>query len=592
MASRLSEESLRAAYDAGHQSFTLAPFGSEELLYQAPASLNSLLELENAKARIQAIKPQTLYAAILNQGPEDSLDVLKLISRSQFVKIYDYDVWNYDRLAPAKAFRWLELYKNLGRKELIKRFRQLDEEYQIALLGPLVRTYDLEAYEEMSDVEQDRMNALPCNEMFYEIKSDDKQTIEIIEEVVAAALQEDIQYCYSLLAHAGYMPPNEEEAKIAQFRRARLEEDGFVTYEESLAMFRPVDVVSIRKESGLTENIDALVTHDNPENKPFLGLVLAKGDWTDDERSELTQGFAFLSNSLCSASRVEPDDQSGLKLIMHQVHAISSLGLEYLAGGDIQVGKGLLLRTHIQILFRTGITIIGRLQEAMVERLQAAELPDTENLGSLLRMDKRGEILRKCDVSLLPILGHLNTEIIKGLFNRYPVSPKQIPTGDAEGGRIIFSPIDTLANLQRFGDILDGLAGLLHLYRLAEGDGDIDQSLHTAFANVLLGNAFTARRLSREEVDQVVGLDNQVVQTMTSDFMGDLESNLTNSLKDAADQTWSVTRNANMAAGNPVQSVMSQFSDTLMRFHLQRELESRKAVSQFASLLLVNERDS
>lgn len=590
MASRLSEESLRAAYDAGHQSFTLKAADATDLLSGPPVDLEAILDSEKAKGKIQALRPQPLYQALMVRGLEDSLDVLQSISRSQLVKLFDYDVWMYDHLVPAKAFKWLSMFKELGREELAKRFRQLDEEYQLALLGPYIVLFDLEAYEELPEAHQDRVNGLPCNELYYEIKSEDPAVIEMVEELVAAGLEADIQHTYSLLAHAAYMPPNEEEAKINQFRKARLEEDGFITYEESLSIFRPVDMDQIKKESSLPEHTNALSVRPEQHGESFLAAVLSKAveEWDTEEYEDLTRGFAFLSNSLCAASRVEPDDTSGLKIVLQQVNALAGLGLEYLSGHDGTLALSLLQKTHPQILFRVGMTLVGRLQEQMVALIDSCKLPKSEYLYKMLRLDKRGEILRTLDLHYMQSLGFVRTEIVKGLFNRYPVCPKGAAESKEGAGRILFSPIDSMSTLLSFANTLDGIGALIHFNNLSGGKGELDKNLFTAFARVLIGDTFEAKALTTDEMTKLLAMDSDAVQSVSADFFEQLEGDLRKSLMDTTGQRWSISRNGGVDFSDPVQNAMNTFTDLIMNFHMQRELAARDTAATMNEMILVD----
>ena len=247
MASRLSEDSLKAVYDTGHQNLAIQMSPSLDLLTGPSVDLEALLVAEDPTAAVQAVAPQALYQALVNKGPEDALEVLLHLSEEQLVRIFDYDCWNDGRLAPLKAFRWLTLFKEHGPEELAKRFRELDEEYQLALIGPFVKMYDEDEYEKLSQPEQDSLNRMPCGTLFYRVTSDDPRIEEFITGLFEAIMTGDINYAYAVLTHASFLPPNEQEELIARFRKARLEEDGFVAFEDSLAAFNRLDLDELKR---------------------------------------------------------------------------------------------------------------------------------------------------------------------------------------------------------------------------------------------------------------------------------------------------------------------------------------------------------
>ena len=127
MASRLSEESLKAMLDAGQQGLAITPSIGLELLRQPLIDFDQLLLSEDPEAAVQALPPQQLFNSLVQRGVEDCLEVLPLLSTEQVVRILDYDAWRGDRLEPLRMIRWLNLFKEVSDEQLYQRFRSLDE---------------------------------------------------------------------------------------------------------------------------------------------------------------------------------------------------------------------------------------------------------------------------------------------------------------------------------------------------------------------------------------------------------------------------------------------------------------------------------
>ena len=145
---------------------------------------------------------------------------------------------------------------------------------------------------------------------------------EGIEQLLSAGMENKMEYVLSLVCHASYMPPNESENLIAQFRRSRLEEDGFVSYEESLELIRSLslsDYAARWRDKGRVAQPESSDIARSDKNGFFLDEVLAcLGDVEEKER--LQQGFVYLANSLCALTQIESDDMSGFKkLLEHSV---------------------------------------------------------------------------------------------------------------------------------------------------------------------------------------------------------------------------------------------------------------------------------
>lgn len=580
MASRLSEESLKGVYDTGHQGLAIQNDRALDLLNGPAVDLDRLLLAEEPEIAIQAVPPQSLYHALMHKGLEDSLDVLEHVSAEQVARIFDYDCWSEDRLAPLKAVRWLNLFKEISPEQLYQRFKGLDEEYQLALLGPILEIFDEDEYEDLSQSEQDALHRMPCGTLFYKIKTSDTRIEEFVGNLLEATMGQDINYAYSLLAHAAYIPPNEQEAQMAQFRRARLEEDGFVTFEESLSIFRPLDLVDAkRKWQGLlrqgqpAETATLPVTVFKDQSDLFLLRVIELGTsrWNTETFEQVSRGFALLSNSLAAAAKVEPDDLQGLKRLLQQGQSMASLGLEYLADGDVGVGVEILAKETTQVLFRTGLALVLKVADATMAELERHNLPEADLMRRQLRADKRGVLLHTLEQSLLQVLGFERVELLKGLVNRFPVSPVKVASEGDGAQRMLFKPVGSLAALGRLATAVDGLAGTLYLASLAGAGAskeswrmDLDRQLLTGVARVLVGGQFQASPLTSAETKRLGALPREAIQALASDFFAGVEGTLREALAPGG-AGWSISRVAQIEVGDPVLPVMNEFASQVLR---------------------------
>jgi hypothetical protein len=435
---RLSEAELRKAYDTGVRHI------SRETPLRLPISLptsplRDLLALPNAKAKIQAIPPQQLFFSLKEEGVADCLEVLPLISQEQFTRICDYDVWPDDRLSLRQLFFWLQHCEMAKHGDNFRRFKKLEEEYQLAALIPCIRIFDEDEYEKLSDAEQDQLHALPGNAFYYAIECEDPEVYEGIQSLIASGLELDIPYLIALLTHAAYMPPLESELLLSQFRRARLEEDGFVTEEESQALFQSLSVEAVAKKWQVLpteETIEALTL---PENTWFLEEVLriGKEKWTPEVYASVMQSFLYLSNATLVACQVPLEDRKALEQVFGHVQGWVNLGLEFLSQGQRDQGARILAAETPRTLFRLGFSILRTLQESVIQQMK--KNPAFQPLCKYWTLQKYGLLLRELDLHQ-ESLGFLPTEFLKGLFNRFPMVAQ--PT--TKEGRIFFEPVCSL----------------------------------------------------------------------------------------------------------------------------------------------------
>ena len=498
MASRLSDETLLSAYDRGLASFDWqaanlpSPMDEER---GARALLDGLLSTEDAGTQVQAIEPSLIRHLILTAGIEEHLDLLPLLSQEQVTHMMDFEGWDAEQLSPSGAARWLQLHKQSKPEELFRRFRELEEEFQMGLLGPLVETFDLEAYEKMGDADQDALLRLPCEEVFYKIKSQDPEVRQFVEELVGQALAQDIEYAYSMLAHASYLPPSEQESLALRFRNARLEEEGFVTPEDASRLFLASageDAILRWTGSNVAQLMDRLICSaagsnarsntslndstsistfvKSPQTRMTLEAALAASN--PEASGSLAVSLSHLANTLAVATGLDADNHQGLRLVLAHTKGYCNLGLELLASPGAESGTPSLIETatrvvskeHPATLFKASIAALDEARRRTLDMLEAAGLltPEiTQRIRRLLFSRKYGMIMTTLDFEALPTLGLEATEILKGLFNRFPLCP----TTDMTGDRMTFKPVydlATLADLLRWTEQLKNISPTVH----------------------------------------------------------------------------------------------------------------------------------
>lgn len=510
MVGRLSENQLTSVLDAGYRSLPWdAPQASGFL---AGINFDVILDSPDAKEIIQSLPPQALYFGLKKNGLEDSLDVLPHLSEDQVTRIVDYDVWYKDRLVPKKAYSLLKLFGAISSKELYRRFAYLDEEYQLSLLSGLLVTFDLEEFEAMTQERQDTLYAMPCKEVYYQITSDDKDTIDFIETLMESLKEHNLRYAYSLLGHAAFSLLSENEEAVRQFRVARMEEDGFVSYEDSLSCFTPLNFEALRQQwSGDADKPAGQFLQEN-QTEDFLTRVmgtLSSRGWSVDEQFEIHQRLLFLTNSLCSASQVEPEDLHALNHILEQCRSLVSLGLEYLSQGNVEVGVEVLQAEHPKVLFRVAISLVQELRSHLLNKLRDYKLPSAEKLLHHAQGGQWGQVLALIDRDLLDLLGFEACEILKGLFNRFPMAPDF----GLDDQSLRFLPLSSLARLSQLRDYAAGLSGLLYLAQIAgvSSSENLDKGINTALVNSLLRGEFVANVLTSSEIAAFEALDRETL---------------------------------------------------------------------------------
>lgn len=447
MEKRLSDLSLANSYDAGHQSLSWSPGEPTGLL--SGIDVQALIDSPDAREIIPNLPVQALYYALKRHGFSDSLEILPHLSPEQVVHMADYEAWEADEFSARRMMNFLRPFAAISTEELYNRYTQLDEEYQIATLEGLFTVHEVEHIHDLPIGLEDKVYAMPCNTVFYELHLEDKEDIVFVENLMESAIEHNMRYAYSLLSHTSFNPPGENELQIAQFRKARLEEDGFVGYEESLKIFTPIDRKALRvkwqsRQASPEHSQDALMLHNSEYSFFDACLIQAREDGTDvDGLYQIHQNVLHLANALCAAAQVTVDDPHGLNRVLEQGKALVSLGLEYLADGSIELGSKIVTAEHPKVLFQAGYAIIEDLRAGAIRALKRMGMPRAAHLERLYQARQWGAMLLDIDRHWLEFIGLESAEILKGLLNRFPMVAV---ASETDSKRIEFRPIASLAD--------------------------------------------------------------------------------------------------------------------------------------------------
>jgi hypothetical protein len=305
---------------------------------------------------------------------------------------------------------------------------------------------DEEAFEKLPQEEQDRFTALPCNTLWWKVKGGDEKVQEFVSSLIGASISEDAAYIYSLLGMSAMLPPNEQEALLKQFRDARLEEDGFVSTEESLELFAPFAAGKdlLDKWSGVHRPVSTTLTKKDDKKVLFLDSVLrlaTTSGMADSVAVENVQkGFAYLANAVSAACQVESDDVAGLTSLLKQVKCMSSFGLEVLSKGDESKAIEVLFTEYPKVVFKFSLSLFDAIRLEAISGLQARDDKLAKKVELYWRIGKFGAALWMLDKNLAGKMEPESVEILKGLFNRFPMVKDDVITDD-KVWRVRFRPV-------------------------------------------------------------------------------------------------------------------------------------------------------
>lgn len=421
--------------------------------------------------------PAVIYRYLHAKSPELSLQLLPLLTDEQFVRLIDYDVWHKDRLSPLAAIGWLKLYSQISNVEMIRRFRSLDEEYQLAIIAPLLTLTSVEELEKLPVSEQDCYVNLPCQELCYRITAGQRKDVqEFLHAFIDAALEQDIGYTYSLLQHAHFSVPNEQEALIAQFRSARIAEDGYCSATDAAVLFRAVELEEYLQKWHKTD------TPQTWQRDDFFDHVVSYCQtyevFSADKWQDIQIKMIMCANTLCAATHAEINDAAAARQSLEQARAMLALALDYLSTGVPKHAAEILAQEQALTLYRIGITLCLRLQQPMLATMHKCALPKIDKFTRLHAMRKWQALAELIDIEYLDLLDIAQVELLKATFS---YAPMVVIAGKEEKVHCMFNYQQLLAQTTVLADTMllaygqDKPRGKVYAsIRKHWGDSDID----------------------------------------------------------------------------------------------------------------------
>ena len=356
-----------------------------------------LLAAADLGEEVAALEPLEAYYIIRELGLDQALPILRELSHEQLQACLDLDCWNrYDFTVESLA-EWLAPFAAVDAETLAQTFLSLDYVIQLLFLTQTVTVYDPDTDQvEPEDEERETTARAMTPDGFYllELKNPDLALKVHPFALLDAMYQYDSTATHRLMSEIRVDLPTQIEEEALRFRNGRMEDLGFATPAEAIALFsrppsrRPMDRPQEPLDSAVTRlpSVYAGPLLETTLLQRALSLVTAP-----NSLSRLEQELVWAINSAIIAYGEKPQDIEHITDIVTRVRDTISLGLESLLAQeeppclpDTAQAADLLEAWCMTDLFRHGYGATTVLQEelrqAMAEPGFAAwyNLPDTE----------------------------------------------------------------------------------------------------------------------------------------------------------------------------------------------------------------------
>jgi len=336
--------------------------------------LDLILASRESEALTRALPAPEFWITVKQVGEEDSLQLLSMASPDQVQHILDLECWHKDNLDALGFAFWIMIMNQAGPEVVMKWFGRADEEFLISALSRFFRVYRTDPDNEGAEPWRDFDNIWTLDNVYYLHFTDPKlaPTIERMMETVRA--NEEQKY-YGLLDVVDALASPETEARALRLRSARLEDFGFVDWDESLGIYAPLsdrelgELLDAAPRAGQRSmSLERAVAPDYPltlkEAPGLLGRALA----LVEDRVALEDfrlGMATLINRILIADSMDLARLESVESALDKAHSFVEMGLGRFSGGDLEKAGRVLGEINPLLIFRAGFTeVIGLARRA------------------------------------------------------------------------------------------------------------------------------------------------------------------------------------------------------------------------------------
>jgi len=335
--------------------------------------VDALISHPQAAQLVAQVPAQDLYLLIRRHGLADSTELATLATPEQLRTFVDLDAWRRGTLDDAAAGAWLRALA-LGRDPALPaKVAGLDVELVALLLLRWTRVHAHDPEEPFPS--EPRIVFITDDRCYYvELVSGEQEDVVRVLLGALRARHGALGLAVLLARLAGELPSPLEEQEL-HWRNSRLEDLGFLPYEESLRLYAPLPPGALRRRCG------PVARAPETELPRWLarvegGLLLNRALATCDEelRGRLEQDLVHLLNAAMIADGVEPDDDESVRRVLGRVRGYVEVALQMLVAGDAAGAATLLTAPGPRKLFRFTVTgLLGLMRRALLLRPRLAQ---------------------------------------------------------------------------------------------------------------------------------------------------------------------------------------------------------------------------
>lgn len=337
-----------------------------ELALRLPAKerLELLLHAPKPMQLVRALPDGEVYLTVREVGPFDAMPLLSLASASQIVHILDLESWRGDRFDATRSGAWVALLIEAGEPTLRRFLRTADHALLLALLRDWARVTQIEIdHEEPVDghgeTEAGNESGFVSPDGAHRFSPAIPEHAQAVRRFAEAFFLEDQKRYLLALWEARMELPTDIEEDALRWRRSRLEEHGFPSRDEALAIYAPPVGGDLPMPQPLPQEPGegpVLSGTRSPLVRLGESLVLAKAAdrLSGDEREIVLFGVVALANKILVADVMDVGDPEAHKRAFEKAASYVDIALETRGARDPDAAADVVTRVPAIELFREG----------------------------------------------------------------------------------------------------------------------------------------------------------------------------------------------------------------------------------------------
>jgi hypothetical protein len=327
-------------------------------------ALNYIIDQENAAQLVPELSHVDFFWLIKKIGEDDALPVLKLASLEQWQYLLDLEIWQEYEIDLEQTSQWLGRLHLADPERLAKWLLDAGSGLAYYYLCKKIQVYVREE-DDLPDIPEDYFT---LDNVFF-IRILDAEQEEMLRDLIKHLAAEDHIRYQSLMVNLGGVIPIEHEESLYRIRNMRLAEDGFLPFEEAMAIYAYRKPEALRAEKESAGESQPAPVKVRPEEEtmlvPISPLLYAQRQnllmevsrnmdplFLDRIRIE----FAGLCNQIMAADNVRPDEFEILIKVCQKAAGYIHLGLEKLAGQDPALAEKILKENPLVSMFQVGFS--------------------------------------------------------------------------------------------------------------------------------------------------------------------------------------------------------------------------------------------